>query len=547
MTLHTHYHPAKTDAARSLFEALNCHAQTDGGRALLAQCNIAGFTARGSANFILDGGQGIFTRTIGDLDMRVLAADTTRSIQDIPALQDFIRKACEAANFDVEFPAAHVNRTRLAKAVRGYLYPELNVTLRTTAGQSLELSLELNGASPDIAPLEQPNFVKAENPYLRLAEKVGCLVSTRRVVKGADTDEQKQRRAIDLLDVYHNYHIALAHAGSKEELGRQLNAIFKGSRFSQFNRRQTINAVNQNLRRGLIHGDLERFDEAHHIEAYFPSLINGMKTKGMLTEHHAINPADVMTVGYDLCGQMRLPLSKTLMRVRNAAQPFNYSHIRKLLAELRPENMQDARQRALAIPLFLLLSPFIVATTAAVAITMRRKVIISQPRFGQHGKIFKIYKFRTMSEERGPNGELLDDDKRRTVVGSFLRATTMDELPQLWNVLRGDMVVIGPRPMEEQRPIPEWQALRQQVKPGLTGLVQIYDRPKVRLSDEMSRALETLYVHTAQRGGLKLWRLNAYILLHTAYVIGAAKHAEMKIPKWLERRRKPRGPSNTPP
>lgn len=101
-----------------------------------------------------------------------------------------------------------------------------------------------------------------------------------------------------------------------------------------------------------------------------------------------------------------------------------------------------------------------------------------QERPGRHGKIFKVIKFKTMTDERDAEGNLLPDDKRLTKVGKFVRSTSIDELPQLINVLKGDMALIGPRPLLPQY-LPLYnkeQARRHEVRPGITGWAQVNGR-----------------------------------------------------------------------
>lgn len=131
------------------------------------------------------------------------------------------------------------------------------------------------------------------------------------------------------------------------------------------------------------------------------------------------------------------------------------------------------------------LSPVLVATAALVRVKLGSPVLFTQERPGRGGRVFRLYKFRTMTDERDARGDLLPDDRRLTPFGRKLRSTSLDELPELFNILRGDMAVVGPRPLLV-RYLPlysERQARRHEVRPGLTGLAQVHGRNAVSWDD----------------------------------------------------------------
>lgn len=142
----------------------------------------------------------------------------------------------------------------------------------------------------------------------------------------------------------------------------------------------------------------------------------------------------------------------------------------------------------------LLLSPIILIIAMLVRLRLGSPILFTQERPGRDNRIFRMMKFRTMTDARGPDGKLLVDAERLTPFGRWLRSTSLDELPELWNVLRGDMSLVGPRPLLVQYlPLysPE-QARRHETKPGLTGWAQINGRNA--LSWDQKFAFDVWYV-----------------------------------------------------
>lgn len=155
---------------------------------------------------------------------------------------------------------------------------------------------------------------------------------------------------------------------------------------------------------------------------------------------------------------------------------------------------------------------------AVVGVEVRRRlgtpVLFRQQRPGRHGQLFTLYKFRTMTDDRDASGQLLPDGDRLPPFGRWLRATSLDELPELWNILRGDMGLVGPRPLLPDY-LPHYtpeQARRHDVRPGLTGWAQVNGRNDLPWHDRLR--MDVWYVdHRSLRLDLViLWRTMTAVL-----------------------------------
>jgi lipopolysaccharide/colanic/teichoic acid biosynthesis glycosyltransferase len=134
--------------------------------------------------------------------------------------------------------------------------------------------------------------------------------------------------------------------------------------------------------------------------------------------------------------------------------------------------------RLVAALALLMLSPLIFLAAIAIRLQMGTPILFTQDRPGKNGRVFQFCKFRTMTDARNNDGELLPDDERLTTIGKLLRKTSLDELPQLWHVLKGEMSIVGPRPLLVRylELYNEEQARRHDVLPGITGWAQVNGR-----------------------------------------------------------------------
>ena len=168
----------------------------------------------------------------------------------------------------------------------------------------------------------------------------------------------------------------------------------------------------------------------------------------------------------------------------------------------------------LALLALIALSPVLLVLTILGAVKMKGNPFFTQPRPGKNEKVFNLIKFRSMTCETDAQGNLLPDDVRLTGYGKFLRSTSLDELPELINILKGDMSIVGPRPLLV-RYLPRYNAeqrRRHEVRPGLTGLAQINGRNAISWEEKFR--LDVEYVdHITFLGDLKIiWETAAKVL-----------------------------------
>ena len=188
---------------------------------------------------------------------------------------------------------------------------------------------------------------------------------------------------------------------------------------------------------------------------------------------------------------------------------------------------------AIATPVAIVLLPVMLIVAMFVRIFLGPGVVFSQVRPGRHGRFFTLRKLRTMNNARDASGALLPDGARLTRFGTFLRSTSLDEVPQLWHVITGDMSLVGPRPLlVEYLPLYDAeQARRHNVRPGITGWAQVNGRNLLNWNDRF--ALDVWYVdHMSFRLDLKIIWMT---LVNVVRRDGVAAEAHVSMPKFTGR------------
>jgi len=185
----------------------------------------------------------------------------------------------------------------------------------------------------------------------------------------------------------------------------------------------------------------------------------------------------------------------------------------------------------LVLLILTILSPFLIIIAILIRGKMGSPILFTQDRLGYEGKVFKIFKFRSMTNTQDENGDLMSDDYRLTAFGKFLRNWSIDELPQLWNIIIGDMSLIGPRPLvaEYKQKYSSKQMRRHEVRPGISGWSQVTGRNTVSWNKKFIR--DVWYVDNCSL------RLDLKILLYTIPLVlmraGIAADNHVTMPSWL--------------
>ena len=183
----------------------------------------------------------------------------------------------------------------------------------------------------------------------------------------------------------------------------------------------------------------------------------------------------------------------------------------------------------------IVLSPVLLITALLVRIKLGSPVLFSQQRPGKDEKIFKLYKFRTMTDARDENGDLLPDEVRLTKFGKLLRSTSLDELPELWNIFKGDMSIVGPRPQLVRDMVfmtPE-QRVRHSVRPGLTGLAQVSGRNNIAWEEKFRYDLQYIGDGITFLGDVKIILQTVGKVLKRSDTVREGTESDMDFGDWL--------------
>jgi len=214
--------------------------------------------------------------------------------------------------------------------------------------------------------------------------------------------------------------------------------------------------------------------------------------------------------------------------------------------------MKRTLDSLLALGALIVLAPVLLLLALIIRMELGSPVLFRQPRPGRGGRVFTLWKFRTMNQARDDEGQLMPDGQRLTPFGRWLRTTSLDELPELWNVLRGDMSLVGPRPLLVEylaRYTPE-EARRHEVRPGLTGWAQVNGRNATTWEERLR--LDVWYVDH------RSFALDLRILLRTVILVfsragisapGSATMPEFRPPSHncnIEINRQARNPTASP-
>ena len=189
----------------------------------------------------------------------------------------------------------------------------------------------------------------------------------------------------------------------------------------------------------------------------------------------------------------------------------------------------------LSLCALIVLSPLLIILTALGAVFMRGNPFFTQKRPGKNEKIFKLVKFRTMDNRKDENGKLLPDEVRLNKYGRFLRSTSLDELPELLNIIKGDMAVVGPRPLLVRDMIfmTEEQRKRHEVRPGLTGLAQANGRNNITWEKKLEYDLQYINSGITMIKDLKIILQTVGKVLKQSDTVREGTASDMDLGDWL--------------